>query len=202
MEKPSVTAFPFLKLLYLSCLYPYTMYKVTCLLAVLLVACNHSPVENDRTTKKEENLDSLSFSSLLTNEADSVYLRTGLYYVSHKEGAVRKKSHYLGDQIFSLDPTPFVSVDNVRDVQLGKKMYSDGEERPTLILNFDPKGAMDLENGTGDGIHDSIAVVFVGKIYYAYKNENKYDLGRVEYGLYGYTDEQMMAMKHAVLMKK
>ncbi|WPV67085.1 hypothetical protein [Chitinophaga sp. LS1] len=47
------------------------MFKVTCLLVVLLVACNHSPVERDRTEKKEVSLDSLSFGSLLTNEADS-----------------------------------------------------------------------------------------------------------------------------------
>ncbi|MBP1649852.1 MAG: hypothetical protein H6Q26_9 [Bacteroidetes bacterium] len=178
------------------------MFKVTCLLVVLLVACNHSPVERDRTEKKEVSLDSLSFGSLLTNEADSVYLRTGLYYVSHEKGAVRKRSLYLGSQIFSLSPTPFVSVDNVRDVQIGQAKYDDGTEGPTLILNFDQKGAWDLEHGTGDGIHDSIAVVIVGNVYYAYKNENKYNLGRVEYGFNRFTNEQMLAMKHAVIMKK
>ena len=127
-------------------------------------------------------------------------MRTGFYFLAEKgKGIAMHKEQ--SDEIFTLSPVPFASVDNISSTKMEKSHLRDGDYTE-LCVTFDKKGTADLAAGTGNPLQPRIAVVIAGKLLYVVENRTSIRTGIMCVGLVGYSEQQMQDMRDAVDHKK
>ncbi|MBS1605228.1 MAG: hypothetical protein JST42_21370 [Bacteroidetes bacterium] len=125
---------------------------------------------------------------------DSSYMRTGFYFLSEGKGGVRMSK---GDEYVYLAKRPFASVDNVSQVDID----STGGV-PALCIKFDPKGTMDIQDGTGNTRHPKLAVVIANKLLYVVENSAKITTGVMCVVVSDYSKGEIEEMKRDIEMKR
>jgi hypothetical protein len=173
------------------------MKNITCPFLFLLLfftACSDGNVKSFHENYNTDN------NTDTATEVTTTYMHTGFYNVvgEGKGVNIRKEK---SDEIYSLSPTPFVSVNDVTKAELQKTKLEDGIYNQ-LCLTFNDIGKQNLKEGTGSRKYAKIACVIANRLLYVVENKNSIDGGNMCIGLVDYSEKEMQTMLNEVLHKK
>jgi hypothetical protein len=158
------------------------------LLAILflLTACysNVNKTKDNHSAKNQTNTPSY---------IDTRYMSTGFYFLAEKGKGVNMRRE-RSDEIYTISPLPFASVENLSKTELKKKHLKDGDYTE-LCMMFNNKGTKDLAEGTGNPLHPNIAIIIANKLLYVVENTTSIKTGVMCVGLVGYSEQEMKKMK-------
>jgi hypothetical protein len=157
------------------------------LLIVLLNACKNKPSQSNNTP-------------LPAISPDTVYMKTGFYFLADSADAVRMRKDHT-DDIFFIAKTPFASVDNIIKSDTTQKII-EGRPYTDLMIKFDAQGTKDLEEGTSNALQPRIALVIGSRLIYVVENGAHITTGVVYIVLENYTKDEIIAMKKDIEQKR
>jgi hypothetical protein len=154
---------------------------------------------NVKSFHENYNTDNNTDTATLT-EVTTTYMHTGFYNVVGDGKGVNMRKE-KSDEIYSLSPTPFVSVNDVTKAELERTKLEDGMYTQ-LCLTFNAFGAQNMKEGTGSRKYAKIAFVIANRLLYVVENKNSIDGGNMCIGLVDYSEKEMQTMLNEVLHYK
>ena len=131
---------------------------------------------------------------------DTTYMPTGFYFLVEKGKGISMREE-KSDEIYTISPLPFASVENISKTKLEKKHLKD-EHFTDLCLTFDDKGTEDLAKGTGNPLHPKIAVIVANRLLYVAENTMSIKTGIMHVVLIGYSQKEMEKMLNSIDIKR
>lgn len=132
---------------------------------------------------------------------DTNYVPTGFYLLADSGKARVKMRKEHSDEIYAINPKPFVTVENVITAEL-QKLSLEGKVINELCMTMDEKGTHDLKKGIGNSLYPYVAVVVANRLLFVVENKSSVSNGVMCIHLYDYTEEEMQSMLDAVKAKE
>lgn len=173
-------------------------YITFCILTLpfLFVNCSDGHVKSfNENYQAEKNMETDS-----STKVDKMYMYTGFYNVVGDRNAIRMQK-YKSEEIYTLSPKPFASINDVVKVELEKTKLSSGVCNE-LCLTFNSKGKEDIKDGTGSGKYARIAIVVANRLLYVVENRNSIEGEKVSIILEDYSEKEMQIILNEVRQKK
>jgi hypothetical protein len=170
-----------------------------------LLACSGSTAKESKE-KSDLGIENSAFDdsaniSLSHVQADTSYLSTGFYFIAEEGKPKIKMIKDHSDEIYFINPTPFVSVKNVIQAKLESVKLENGESN-NLCLKFNEDGQKDLKEGSSKALKEQIAVVVAGHLLYLIEVNQPITDSTMCIILIGYSKNEMQLMLRKVNEKK
>lgn len=154
------------------------------LMLSVVVACNNN------TSPKEP----------VPLKTDTVYMRTGFYFLTDTVKGVRMLQETTG-KVYSLERKPFAAVDNIVVCNI-EEFKTDSTADKYLQMKFDEEGTRNLLAATENPLQAKVALVVGNRLLYVVANNARIETGVVSAYVTDYSPEEIAAMVQAIKEKR
>lgn len=154
---------------------------------LLLLSCGQS----SSTNLKNESANKVEQSQSLDD------LVTGWYYLTDKKNGI-EKTLKGSEEVFFIDPTPIVTVENFTDLEIYQSNYGDYG----LTIRLDERGTKEWSIATGKSIDKKLALIIDNELYFTPTVNSQIDVGITALNRGDLTEKELKAIKQRIEKEK